>query len=313
MDLLRGIFFVVMGGLIVHILTSGFSVLRKSLGRKFLLGVEAVIVGVLILIVLFYYSLFTSPFRIYTNTTLIGEDCIFEVPFGLSNEGEKWKVPIYIENRSGEAKVVDFHYKKKRIKENVELSPGENPPFLISAYIPEDKTDYVCEFEIKPTKKDRWTKGYKRKIRFLRQPWNHFARTEYSWVEAGEEFKVEVQTMNYAAPSDFYVTWELKKVTPERHPPWVHIEGKIIPIGQIEENGTKKILIGNTKNEHFEIDEPGLYYIKTYVFKDLPLYLDLEFENGELKADKLEERKMPTWEASDPHQMTLVYVMPRTE
>ncbi len=308
-------------GYLLPIIFNKFPSFKKLSWRNPLIWIAGVLA-----FVLFYLFFYKSPFIICTNTPLEEDECVFEIPIELIG---KWQVPIYIKNKSEEAKIVYLSYNgekipivyreeegafvKEEIKERT-LDIGDNGPFWVDTNLLYGVNEYTFEFEIEPL--DKKTKGKKQEIKLIRQPWSHFSRAvESNWVGAGEEFKVEVQTTNYGTTSDFYVTWEIYKIDTsiKGRPPWDPKDGMdFIDIGQIRKGETKSTYIENKENEYFKINEPGLYYIKTYVFKSLFPYLNFKGENlGEIKRRLKDIWEIDLWEASDPHQMILLYVVPR--
>jgi hypothetical protein len=323
---MKAVLFLVAGIILGQIL---LIILRKcSICKKFSWRNPLIWIGGAVVIVLIYFVFYKSPFIICTNTPLEEDECVFEIPIELIG---KWQMPVYIKNKSEEAKIVYLSYNGEKIpivyreekgafvKEGIKertLDIGDNGPFWVDTNLLYGVNEYTFEFEIEPL--DKKTKGKKQEIKLIRQPWSHFSRAvESNWVEAGEEFKVEVQTTNYGTTSDFYVTWEIYKIDTniKEGAPWDYKSGMaFIDIGQIRKGETKSTYIENTENEYFKINEPGLYYIKTYVFKNLLPYLNFKGENlGETKRRLKDIWGIEVWEASDPHQMVLIYVMPRNE
>lgn len=317
------ILFLVGGAILGYLLTiifNNFPSCKKLSWRNPLIW----IVGVLA-IVLFYLNFYKSPFIIYTNTPLEEDECVFEIPTELIG---KWQVPIYIKNKSEEAKIAYLSYNgekipivyrdeegsfvKERISER-KLDIGDNGPFWVDTNMLYGVNKYTFKFEIEPI--DKKTKGKKMEIKLIRQPWSHFSRViDSNWVMSGQEFKVEVQTTNYGTTSNFYVTWEIYKIDTsiKGRAPWNYWGGKaFIDIGQIIKGETKSTYLENIEDKSFKINEPGLYYIKTYVFKNLLPYLNFKEENlGETKRRLKNIWGIELWEASDPHQMILLYVVP---
>ncbi len=154
-------------------------------------------------------------------------------------------------------------------------------------------------------------KKLEQEIVLLRQPWHHFARIEPSFIGLGEKFRLEIQTMNSAATSNFLGEWELYKNVPGNSPPpWDWIEDGYFLVGEIEENGTTKTVVEIDDETFRKIDEPGAYYIKTFVYKNLPSYLECrDYNDIEKLRERLEERfGIEVYEATSSHQMTLFYV-----
>lgn len=323
---MEAVLFLVAGiilGQILLIILRKCSICKKFSWRNPLIWITGALV-----IVLLYFVFYKSPFIICTNTPLEEDECVFEIPIELIG---KWQVPVYIKNKSEEAKIVYLSYNGEKIpivyreekgafvKEEIRertLDIGDNGPFWVDTNLLYGVNECTFEFEIEPL--DKKTKGKKQEIKLIRQPWSHFSRAvESNWVGAGEEFKVEVQTTNYGTTSNFYVTWEIHKIDTsiKGRPPWDHKSGMdFIDIDQIRKGETVSTYIGNKENEYFKINEPGLYYIKTYVFKNLFPYLNFKGEYlGETKRRLKDIWGIEMWEASDPHQMILIYVMPRNE
>ena len=77
----------------------------------------------------------------------------------------------------------------------------------------------------------------------------------------------------------------------------------------------------NEENKYFIITEPGLYYIKTYVYKDFPPKLIFKEEKREITMENLrknyrkkkDEKDIEIWQVSDLHQTILVYVLPKKD
>ncbi len=307
-------------GCLFFIILIKFPSLKKLSWRNPLIWVVVVLA-----IVIFYVFFYKSPFIICTNTPLEEDECVFEIPTELIG---KWQVPIYIKNKSEEVKIVYLSYDGEKIpivygdeKENFAeeeksektLSIGDNGPFWVDTDMLYGLNEYTFDFEIEPI--DKKTKGKKMEIKLMRQPWSHFSRViDSNWVMAGEEFKVEVQTTNYGMTSNFYINWEIYKIDTsiKEGVPWFGRDGDaFIDIGQIIKGETSSTYI---ENKIFKINEPGLYYIKTYVFKNLLPYLNFKEKNlNRTKSILKNIWRIELWEASDPHQMILLYVSPRNE
>lgn len=284
------------------------------------------------LVVTFRPTFLPNSFKIYKEK-ISEENCFFEIPNELIG---RLLVPVYIENNTGGTKIVDISCRGEGfpvipIYEDVEgpairekrLVSGNNGPFLISTDMLYGRDEYDLEFIIKPQEKSVGEE--RQKIKLINQPWIHFSRiVDKNWVIEGDKFKVEVQIINSGISSNFHVTWEIYKIdiTPEKYP-WVYMYGEaLIDVGQIKEKGTRTIYIGNEankENKYFIITEPGLYYIKTYVYKDFPPKLIFKEEKREITMENLrrnyrkkkDENDIEIWQASDLHQMILVYVLPK--
>ena len=286
------------------------------------------------LLITFRPTFYPSSFEIYKEK-ISEENCFFEIPSELIG---RLLVPVYIENNTGETKIIEMscrgegfpvipiyeEVKGTPIREK-KLVPGNNGPFLISTDMLYGRDECDLEFIIKP--QDKSVGEERQEIKLINQPWKHFSRiVDHNWVTEGDKFKVEVQIINSGISSNFHVTWEIYKIdtAPEKYP-WDYMDGEaLIDVGQIEENGTQTICIGNEANEaneYFKITESGLYYIKTYVYKDFPPKLIFKEEKIEITMENLrkyyrkkkDEKDIETWQASDLHQMILVYVLPKKD
>lgn len=296
-----------------------------------------IVVLIFFLIATFFSNFYPSSFKIYKEN-ILEENCFFEIPNELIG---RLLVPVYIENNTGETKIVDISCRGEGfpvipIYEDVEgpairekrLVSGNNGPFLISTDMLYGRDEYDLEFIIKPQEKSVGEE--RQEIKLINQPWKHFSRiVDKNWVTEGDKFKVEVQVINSGISSNFHVTWEIYKIdTNLEKYPWDWMDGKaLINVKQIEENSTKTICIGNEadeeneENKYFIITEPGLYYIKTYVYKDFPPKLIFKEEKREITMENLrknyrkkkDEKDIEIWQASDLHQAILVYVLPKKD
>lgn len=287
------------------------------------------------LLVTFHPTFYPSSFKIYKEN-ILEENCFFEIPNELIG---RLLVPVYIENNTGETKIVDISCRGEgfpvidiyedvegpRIREKTLVS-GNNGPFLIITDMLYGRDECDLEFIIKP--QDKSVGEERQEIKLINQPWKHFSRiVDNNWVTEGDKFKVEVQIINSGISSIFHVTWEIYKIdtTSEKYP-WDWMDGEaLINVGQIEENGTQTICIGNEANEvneYFKINEPGLYYIKTYTYKDFPPKLIFNEEKFKITMENLrknyrkkknDEKDIEIWQASDLHQTILVYVLPKKD
>lgn len=305
----------------------------KQAYRRLLIAL--IVVLIFFLIATFSSNFYPSSFKIYKEN-ILEENCFFEIPNELIG---RLLVPVYIENNTGETKIVDISCRGEGfpvidIYEDVEGAPirekslvsGNNGPFLISTDMLYGRDECDLEFIIKP--QDKSVGEERQEIKLINQPWKHFSGiVDNNWVTEGDKFKVEIQIINSGISSNFYVTWEIYKIdtTSEKYP-WDYMDGEaLIDVGQIEENGTQTICIGNEANEvneYFKINEPGLYYIKTYTYKDFPPKLIFNEEKFKItmenlrknyKKKKNDEKDIEIWQASDLHQTILVYVLPKKD
>ena len=235
-------------GQILPIILRKYPICKKFSWRNPLIWITGALV-----IVLLYFVFYKSPFIICTNTPLEEEECVFEIHTELIG---KWQVPVYIKNKSEEAKIAYLSYDgekipivyrdeegafvKERISER-KLDIGDNGPFWVDTNMLYGVNEYTFKFEIEPI--DKKTKEKEMEIKLIRQPWSHFSRVvDSNWVMAEEEFKVEVKTTNYGTTSNFYVTWEIYKIDTsiKGRAPWNYRDGKaFIDIGQIRKGETK--------------------------------------------------------------------------
>ena len=308
-----------------------FNLKNINKAYRWLLKILIVVFG-FFLLATFSPTFYPSSFEIYKEK-ISEENCFFEIPNELIG---RLLVPVYIENNTGETKIIEMSctgegFPVIPIYEDVEGTPirektlvsGNNGPFLISTDILYGRDECDLEFIIKP--QDKSVGEERQEIKLINQPWKHFSRiVDNNWVTEGDKFKVEVQIINSGISSNFHVTWEIYKIdtTSEKYP-WDYMDDEaLIDVGQIEENGTKTICIGNEANEYFKITESGLYYIKTYTYKDFPPKLIFKEEKFKITMENLrknyrkkkkDEKDIEIWQASDLHQMILVYVLPKKD